>query len=185
LPSKKRIWYPGATYHITSRGNRKSKLFKEKEDYKVYLRIIRSSKDKYNFNIYSYCLMTNHVHLQLKTEEIEIWKIMRRINWHYAKYFNNKYNLVGHLFQGRYRASIIEKDYYQLVTSRYIHLNPLKAELVKDLEEYEWSSYSYYLGIKPSDIVNESKILSYFKDGLKGNKRKLYKKYVESGIRKI
>jgi len=64
-------------------------------------------------------------------------------------------------------------------------LNPLKAELLKDLEEYEWSSYSYYLGIKPSDIVNESKILSYFKDGLKGNKRKLYKKYVESGIRKI
>jgi len=182
MPSKKRIWYPGATYHITSRGNRKSKLFKDKEDYKTYLGIIRGSKHKYNFKVYTYCLMTNHIHLQLQTEEIEIWKIMRRINLHYAKYFNNKYDLVGHVFEGRYRSSIIENDYYQLLTSRYIHLNPVKADIVDDPQEYYWSSYGYYLGIRGSNIVSESKILSYFEGEIEGSGRRQYKVYVESSI---
>ncbi len=182
MSNKKRIWYPGATYHITSRGNRKSQLFREKEDYRTYLGIIRGTKHKYNFKVYSYCLMTNHTHLQLQTEETEIWKIMRRINLHYAKYFNNKYDLVGHLFEGRYRSSIIENDYYQLLTSRYIHLNPLKADLVDDPQKYQWSSYGYYLGMRGSNIVNESKILSYFEGKIKGSGRKQYKKYVESAI---
>jgi putative transposase len=93
-------------------------------------------------------------------------------------YFNNKYNFIGHLFQGRYKAEIIEKDAYNLQTSRYIHLNPVKASMVELPEEYQWSSYDIYMGQRQSDLVTDEKILSYFKE----NSRKLYREYVESEI---
>ncbi len=178
MPKKKRIWYPGAIYHIMSRGNRRSDLFKDREDYEVYLTILKETMEKYPYIIYSYCLMTNHIHIQLETKDIEIWKIMRYINLSYSRYFNNKYNFIGHLFQGRYKAEIIENDAYNLQTSRYIHLNPVKASMVKRPIAYEWSSYSVYMGVKNSEIVTEEKILAYFKN----NSRKLYKEYVESKL---
>ena len=116
--------------------------------------------------------------MQIETTDVEIWNIMRYINLAYTKYFNNKYNFIGHLFQGRYRAEIIESDSYNLQTSRYIHLNPVKASMVERPIEYKWSSYGVYMGQVKSDIVNEQKILSYFKD----NSRELYREYVESKL---
>lgn len=116
--------------------------------------------------------------MQIETTDVEIWNIMRYINLAYTKYFNNKYNFIGHLFQGRYRAEIIESDSYNLQTSRYIHLNPVKASMVERPIEYKWSSYGVYMGQVKSDIVNEQKILSYFKD----NSRELYIEYVESKL---
>lgn len=122
--------------------------------------------------------MTNHIHLQLETKDVEIWHIMRNINLLYTKYFNNKYNFVGHLFQGRYKSEIIENDTYNLETSRYIHLNPVKANMVDTPIEYKWSSYDIYMGQRKSEIVSEEKILSYFKN----NSRKLYREYAESKL---
>ena len=119
--------------------------------------------------------------MQIETTDVEIWNIMRYINLAYTKYFNNKYNFIGHLFQGRYRAEIIESDSYNLQTSRYIHLNPVKASMVERPIEYKWSSYGVYMGQVKSDIVNEQKILSYFKD----NSRELYREYVESKLRNL
>lgn len=116
--------------------------------------------------------------MQIETTDVEIWNIMRYINLAYTKYFNNKYNFIGHLFQGRYRAEIIESDSYNLQTSRYIHFNPVKASMVERPIEYKWSSYGVYMGQVKSDIVNEQKILSYFKD----NSRELYREYVESKL---
>lgn len=179
MARRKRIWYPGATYHIVSRGNRKCHLFQDRRDYKFYFDILRKVKDKCGFSILSYCLMTNHIHLQLKTEEVEIWKIMHQINLFYAKYFNYKYNLAGHLFQGRYFSKIIEDNLYNLSVSRYIHLNPVAASIVNKAELYSKSSYNVYLGIENSDLVDENIILSYF-----DNQRELYKKYVELEINK-
>jgi putative transposase len=178
LAKKKRVWYSGAVYHITNRGNRRSDIFKDEEDYQVYLTILKQAMEKYSFTVYSYCLMTNHVHMQIATEDVEIWKVMRYINLDYTKYFNNKYNFIGHLFQGRYKAELIENDAYNLQTSRYIHLNPVQAAMVKTPIEYQWSSYGIYMGQVKSDIVTEEKILSYFKD----NSRELYKIYVESKL---
>ena len=103
---------------------------------------------------------------------------MGYINSNYTKYFNNKYNVVGHLFQGRYRAELIESDAYNLQTSRYIHLNPVKASMVDVPLEYKWSSYGVYMGQAKSEIVTDEKLLSYFKD----NSRQLYKNYVESKL---
>lgn len=178
MAKKKRIWYPGAVYHIMNRGNRRSDIFKDEEDFQVYLTILKQTMEKYTYTLYSYCLMTNHLHMQIETKDIEIWTIMRYINLAYTKYFNNKYNFIGHLFQGRYRAEIIESDSYNLQTSRYIHLNPVKASMVERPIEYKWSSYGVYMGQVKSDIVNEQKILSYFKD----NSRELYREYVESKL---
>ena len=178
MVKEKRIWYPGAVYHITNRGNRRADIFRDGEDYQVYLTILEQTMDKYPYILYSYCLMTNHIHLQLETKDVEIWHIMRYINLLYTKYFNNKYNFVGHLFQGRYKSEIIENDTYNLETSRYIHLNPVKANMVTTPIEYKWSSYDIYMWQRKSEIVSEEKILSYFKN----NSRKLYKDYVESKL---
>jgi len=178
MSKSKREWYPGATYHIVSRGNRRSDIFKDQEDYNVYLTIIKQAQEKHDFVLFVYCLMTNHIHLQFKTGQTEVWKIMRTINLLYAKYFNNKYNFVGHLFQGRYKSKVIEDDAYNLATSRYIHLNPVKADMVKKPLEYKWSSYDIYMGKRKSNLIDDKKILSYFKD----NCRELYKKYVESKL---
>ena len=91
--------------------------------------------------------MSNHVHLQIATDDIEIWTIMRAINWSYSNYFNTKYDKVGHLFQNRYHSEIIEKESYLLQTSKYIHLNPVKAGIVDQPIKYPWSSYGVYMGV--------------------------------------
>jgi len=175
MPKKKRIWYPGAVYHIMNRGNRRSDIFREEEDYQVYLDILKETMEKHSYILYAYCLMTNHVHMQMETRNIQIGTIMRDINLSYTKYFNNKYNFIGHLFQGRYRSEIIENDAYNLQTSRYIHRNPVEAAMVQMPVEYKWSSYDIYMGERQSEIVTDEKILGYFKE----SSRHLYKKYVE------
>lgn len=175
---KLRQWYPNATYHITSRGNRKNVIFKEDEDYIVYIRILNEALKYFDnqYEIMSYCLMTNHVHLQVRTKEKHIKELMMRINSFYAKYFNNKYSYVGHLFQSRYRSELITEERYLLEVSRYIHLNPVKAKIVKKPEDYEWSSYCMYIGTEKEKIVDRNIILSYFKD------EEFYRKYVEDKI---
>lgn len=181
MPKKKRIWYPGAAYHIMTRGNRKSDLFKTKTDYQYYLNILKLVKKDYPFSLTSYCLMKNHVHLQLKTKSIEIWKIMRQINLYYAKHFNKKYNLVGHVFQGRYRSKLITDAAYDIGLSRYIHLNPVKAKLVSKPEDYNWSSYKVYLKAKNHYLVVFNNIFSYYyiEDPVSR-----YKEYCEANIKK-
>lgn len=175
MPRKKRVWYPGATYHIVSRGNRKSHLFRDQLDFEFYLDILRKIKAKCGFSLLSYCLMSNHVHLHIKTEKVEVWRLMHQINLFYAKYFNYKYDLVGHVFQGRYFSKIIEDKFYNLGVNRYIHLNPVEASAVIKPEAYNRSSYQIYLGLREDDLVNKSLILSSF-----SNDRSLYKKFIES-----
>jgi len=162
MPKRKRVWYPGAVYHIMSRGNRRSKIFRDDSDYRVYLKILDKTCFDYKFQLYGYCLMPNHIHLQLETGETEIWEIMRRINRGYACFFNRRHNLVGHLFQGRYKSKLIQDPHYNLQVNRYIHLNPVKAGLVERPGDYPWSSYSLYLGYERSEIVNPDRVLQYF-----------------------
>jgi len=175
MPRKNRVWYPGAVYHIMCRGNHRQDIFREKEDWQVYLYLLRNTRDKFPFTLHTYCLMTNHVHLQIETLDVEIGKIMKRLNMLYAVYFNQKYNFVGHLFQGRYRAELIQNDAHCLEISRYIHLNPVRASIVEHPIDYPWSSYRNYLGTRNSSLVTIDKILGYFQN----NSPSLYQKYVE------
>ncbi|SHI06771.1 transposase [Clostridium grantii] len=181
MPRKIRLWYEDAQLHITSRGNHRNDIFRDESDFEVYLKGIEEAIDYYNgkFEILSYCLMTNHVHLQVQTTNIHIKDFIRRINGLYAMKFNDKYNYVGHLFQGRYGSEIIENDQYVVDASRYIHLNPVKANMVEKAEDYKWSSYSMIIGDIDEKLIISDKILNYF---TVENKREAYKNYVQSDI---
>jgi putative transposase len=161
------------------RGNHRNDIFRDEEDYQIYLILISQAIERYGFVLYAYCLMTNHVHLQFETGNSEIWFIMKYINMLYTQYFNEKYKLVGHLFQGRYAAEIISDDAYILQTSRYIHLNPVKARMAVTPSDYKWSSYRVFLGICSSTMVTEQKILRYFEQ----ESRALYQAFVEGSTR--
>ena len=141
-----RITYPGAFYHITSRGNEQRPVFISKRDREKFLEYLESASERYNAIIHVYCLMDNHYHLLLETPSGNLPQIMRHINGAYTTYFNVKHDRAGHLFQGRYNAILVEKDEYAKELSRYIHLNPVRAGIVELPEEYEWSSYLSYIG---------------------------------------
>jgi putative transposase len=162
MPRPKIPWYPGAKYHITSRGVRRTNLFHDQEDREMYLSLLETAMKLYPFIIHTYCLMTNHIHLQIQTTQFPPGTIMKFINTKYAKYFNQKYHHSGHVFDKRYRKDLIDSSEYELELSKYIHLNPLKANMVERLEDYPWSSYPVYVGLINSSLVETSQILSYF-----------------------
>ncbi len=195
MPRKKREWYPGAQYHIMCRGNHRAEIYRDDEDRQVYLTLLEEARKRYNITLISYCLMSNHVHLQIETADNSPGLFMKMLNMKYAIFFNKKYNFVGHLFQGRYRSELIETDAQLLQTSKYIHLNPVRADMVEKPEQYAWSSYREYLskiprtssgGISPHICSNgkamlnlaADNILKYFKD----KSVALYKEYVECDL---
>ena len=141
-----RITYPGAFYHITARGNEQKPVFKSKRDREKFIEYLQSASERYNAVLHVYCLMDNHYHLLLETPSGNLPRIMLHINGAYTNYFNVKRGRAGHLFQGRHRAILVEKDEYAKELSRYIHLNPVRAGIVELPEDYEWSSYPEYIG---------------------------------------
>ena len=185
MTSEKRSWYEGATYHITARGNNRNDIFRDEEDFKIYLIILEEALlyfNNYNYEIIAYCLMDNHVHLLLKTGVEPPWRFIARVHSIYARYFNKKYNYLGTLFQGRYSAEIIENDTYMLETSRYIHLNPVKARMVETPDEYKWCSYLIYVGEQEENFINSKIILNYFQY----EKRfKLYREFVYTKLKEL
>jgi len=177
MPRKLRTWFPGAVYHITCRGNRRQNIYLNAQDKQVFLNYLLEVKQKCKFEVLTYCLMDNHYHLQLETSTIEISRIMQLLNTRYAIYFNKRYELVGHLFQGRYGSEIIDSHTYMLDVSRYIHLNPVRAGIFRSPGDYVWSSYLNYLGVKNDALVNTERILSYFD----GHDSLAYCEFVEAG----
>jgi len=158
-----RIEYPGCYYHVTSRGNEQKDIFKSRRDREQFLSYLQTAVERYGARIHAYCLMTNHYHLLLETPKGNLSQIMRHINGAYTTYFNVKRKRIGHLFQGRYKAIIVEADEYALELSRYIHLNPVRVGLVAKPQEYEWSSYRGYSGLTvPPDWLTRNLILDHF-----------------------
>lgn len=117
---------------------------------------------KTDFDLYAFCLMTNHFHMLIGTKNQEIWKIMKPLCQLHAQYHNEKYGMTGHLYQGRYKSCFVRTDAQFLQTSRYIHLNPVKAGMVDHPEEYKWSSYRTIVGTENMKILNREKTLAYF-----------------------
>jgi putative transposase len=145
MPRKPRILTQAGVYHVVIRGNNRQSLFKESQDFEYFLSMVQLLKAEHQFDLYHYCLMTNHAHLLLRFYDCEsLQKVMQRVNLRYAKYFRRLYGYQGHLFQDRFKSFAIEKDEYLLDCGRYIERNPLKAKMVEDLKVYPWSSYGYY-----------------------------------------
>jgi REP element-mobilizing transposase RayT len=179
-----RITYPGAFYHVTSRGNERKEIFKSRRDREKCLEYFESAAKRYDAVIHAFCLMNTHYHLLLETPSGNLPHIMRHINGAYTTYFNVKHGRSGHLFQGRYKAILVEIDKYAKELSRYIHLNPVRARIVKAPEEHAWSSYKFYIGEKkPPEWLCRDFILGYF-----GKKvsiaQKGYRKFVTAIVNK-
>jgi REP element-mobilizing transposase RayT len=158
-----RITYPGAFYHVTSRGNERKAVFKSNRDREKFLEYLESATWRYNGVMHAYCLMDNHYHLLVETPSGNLPEIMRHINGAYTTYFNIKRARSGPLFQGRYKAILVDVDEYAKELSRYIHLNPVRAKMRSRPEEYRWSSYRSYIGDrKPPEWLYRDFILDYF-----------------------
>lgn len=143
-------------YHIILRGIDKQDIFLKEKDYYKFLEIIKETKERFEYDIYSYCLMNNHIHIVIYDKNDNLSKIMQSIEISYSIYFNKKYNRVGHLFQNRYLSKKVEEKEYFKMVCRYIHQNPQKAGIEKT-ENYKWSSYKEYIG--KHSIINPKILL--------------------------
>ena len=141
-----RIEFAGALYHVTSRGDRREDIYLSDADRIDWLEILAQSCDRFNWIVHTYCQMTNHYHLLVETVDGNLSRGMRQLNGVYTQHFNQRNHQVGHLFQGRYKAILVQKDSYLLELSRYVVLNPLRARMVKQLGQWSWSSYPAIMG---------------------------------------
>ena len=177
-----RIEYHDAFYHITARGNEQHNIFKSNRDRERFLGYLESASERYKAIIHTYSLMDNHYHILLQTPAGNLSQIMHHINGAYTNYFNVKRKRSGHLFQGRYKALLVDIDGYAQELSRYIHLNPVKAGMVEKPEQYKWSSYRDYINVnKSSKWLCIDFVLSLF--SIKTSiAKKQYRRFVESMI---
>lgn len=162
LGRKPRIEYKGGVYHVIQRGNNREYIFQKKEDKIFLLGLLKQYKSVMNFHVYGFVLMDNHYHLVLKTIDESLQNIMHRINNKYSKYYNYKNKKTGHVFENRYKGILVMEDKYLLSLIRYVHQNPVKANICKKVEDYEWSSDSHYRMNKQVEIVNVDFILNMF-----------------------
>jgi putative transposase len=146
MARKPRVHFSGALCHVIARGNQRQDIFLDDTDLQTYLTYLSENKLKFSLHLYAYALMKNHLHLLLEVNEVALSQAMQILQFRYTRYFNKRYKKVGHLFQGRYKAILCDKDRYLLELVRYIHLNPVRAGVVESPENYPWTGHLEYLG---------------------------------------
>ncbi|MCP4429413.1 MAG: transposase [Gammaproteobacteria bacterium] len=176
-----RIEYPGAVYHVTSRGNRQEDIYIDDQDRNAFLKTLSQVCERFNWICHSYCLMSNHYHLMIETPDANLSRGMRQLNGVYTQTLNRNHHRVGHVFQGRYKAILVQKDSYLLELSRYIVLNPVRAGTVRSAKDWRWSSYQSTAGLVATpDGLTVDWILSCF-----AKRKKLaierYRQFVSEG----
>lgn len=177
-----RLEYPGAVYHVTSRGNARERIFFDNADREAFLEILETVVDKYNWLCHSYCLMDNHYHGLIETPDPNLARGMRQLNGMYTQKFNRRHNRVGHVFQGRYKSIVVEKNGHLLELCRYIVLNPVRAGMVKKPNKWSWSSYNATAySVKAPVFLSVGWILSQFSKKI-NDARKGYRKFTAEGI---
>lgn len=150
-------------YHVMLRGINQQIIFEDEQDYHYFLRCIRHAQEDYPFELYTYCLMNNHIHLLINVGNSPLDLIIKSISCKYVYYFNHKYNRIGHLFQDRFRSEIITDSAYLLHVCRYILQNPIKAGITTHISQYIWTNYKSFLGYKDT-LTNISNLKCYFQD---------------------
>ena len=154
-------------------------IFQDDADYQVFLILLKKVIEKHDCSLHAYCLMMNHFHLLIETNQQKIGNTLRECTSCYASYYNQKYGYHGHVFEGRFKSCLVKDDNYFLQTSRYIHMNPVKAKITEHPEEYPWSSYRTMLRITDDRITQSEKTLSYFKESIF-----YYREFVEDAAHK-
>ena len=176
-----RIEYPGAWYHVTARGNARQRIYTDAKDFQAFLELLGKLSDRYHWRCHAYCLMSNHYHLLLETPDANLSVGMRQLNGIYTQAFNRRHRKVGHLFQGRYHAILVDKDRYWLELARYIVLNPVRARMVKEAQAYPWSSYRATAGsgAGPAWLQMELLLAQFHRQRRTAQKR--YRQFVREG----
>jgi len=176
MARRPRVFAPGLLYHVIVRGNHRQKTFWDKRDFQAYLERLSRYRKKFGVTVYAYCLMPNHVHLLVEGSNEPLSKFMQGLQQGYTQYFNRHHNKVGHLFQGRYHAIVCEKDEYLLALVRYIHLNPVRAKLVRRPEQYLYTGHAEYRGSNGAEIIDARMVLNML-----GGKR-AYQRFMTEAI---
>ena len=181
MARKPRIHYPGAVYHVILRGNGGQELFFSGKDRTRFYLLLQEGVEKYGHRIHAFCCMTNHIHLVIQVAEIPLAKIMQNISFRFTRYINKRKKRVGHLFQGRYKAILIDADSYLLELVRYTHLNPVRAGIVKSPEKYPWSGHRAYIGKEEIPWLTTDWVLGQFSERIK-SARRFYADFVLQGV---
>jgi len=176
-----RIEYPGALYHVTSRGNVRDSIYLSDQDRERFLQMWQEEVEHQGWVCYAYCMMDNHYHLLFETPEGDLSRGMQRLNGRYTQYFNHAHHRVGHLFQGRYKAILVEKEAHLLELCRYVVLNPVRARMVNAAGDWPWSSYRAMCEGGQDSWLAVQSVLSLF--GVSGQQSvDHYKRFVEDGV---
>jgi len=175
-----RLEIPGAFYHVLARGNERKDIFLDAQDYRRFLRTLGDAAGRHGLRVHAYCLMPNHYHLLLETIRPELSSGMHRINSLYSQHFNRRHDRIGHLFQGRLKALLVGKNSYFLAVHRYIHQNPILAELARRPWDYEWSSCREFLGVRPPAAWLEVETALGHFGGSENERRAAYARFLES-----
>ena len=180
-----RIEYPGALYHVTVRGNQKNAIYYDDTDRRAFLDVFTRVVDRCNWLCHAYCLMENHYHLVIETPEGNLSCGMRQLNGTYTQWYNRRHQSVGHLFQGRFKSIIVEKESYLLELCRYVVLNPTRAGMTGDPRTWRWSSYGATAGLSPVPVfLTTDWLLSQFSSE-KRKAQTAYRAFVRSGIEQL
>lgn len=176
-----RIEFAGALYHLTARGNAQENIYREDIDCEHFLDLLRLTCDRYGWLCHAYCLMSNHYHLLIETSTPTLSKGMKLVNGTYTQFFNRQHKRVGHVFQGRYKAVLVQKESYLLELARYIVLNPVRARMVRSVREWPWSSYRATAGMASAHpALTTDWVLSNFGEIRKSAQDK-YRDFVQAG----
>ena len=177
-----RIEYPGAIYHVTLRGNAGNKIFSDDQDREIFLSILGVVVKRYNWFCHAYCLMDNHYHLMIETPDANLSIGMRQLNGIYTQRHNRRYQKPGHIFQGRFKAILVQKENYLLELCRYVVLNPIRAGMVTKPEAWRWSSYQSTAGLRMApNYLTTDWILGLF-DRKRTVACRKYRAFVREGI---
>ena len=180
-----RLEYPHAIYHVTARGNARAAIFLDDDDRDIYLMVLTDCILRFGWICHAYCLMDNHYHLMIETPESNLSAGMRHLNGVYTQRLNRKHGRAGHIFQGRFKAILIERDSYLLELCRYVVLNPVRAKMVTDPAHYSWSSYRAMVGEAPvPPWLHTGWLLNQFGNNRAETRRK-YAEFVAQGIEKF
>ncbi|MBU1092374.1 transposase [Patescibacteria group bacterium] len=162
MPRLPRLFLSQSYYHIVTRGNNRHRVFETDEDYKYYLELIKKYKAEFSFDLFHYCLMSNHVHLLIKTDKASDFSaFMKKLNLAYFHYYNKLYGWVGHFWQNRFKSQPVGKDEYFIQCGKYIELNPVRANMVAKPEDYPYSSYSYYAKGDSNELITRDLFYDY------------------------
>jgi putative transposase len=179
MPRHPRIHAAGVLYHVMARGNNGQKIFLKRDDYQAFLNALSNARRRYPFHLYAYVLMSNHFHLLLEVSDAPTSRIMQSLLTGYARRFNAIHRHKGHLFQGRYKAIVCDRESYLLELVRYIHLNPVRAGLVKRPGEWRWSGHQEYLGQDQQKLIDPGPVMAEL------HSRSRYERFIREGIKDL